>query len=398
MSRPRAELQFGSDSFLDVVANIVGILIILVVVTGLKINKTPIVVNLPDEDGTTESTIVVPSEIDLTPNPIAISPADEQPRDSEPAVPETVVQVAPPAPIELPIPDEVDEPEEPLPPLPPIVIPTELVDYAKQLEAELAELKLSEAELAERLKQSNLLQSTLLEKQSSMKSQLIDKKRALTLTQKKTATLEADLDLARQTLIRLTRQVEDVENQPAPVETLEHKVTPISKVVTGKEKHYRLDKNRVAEVPIDEFVTRFREQMDRRRDWLAKTRQHQGEIGPLQGFTMHYAVRVDSVSEFDRGGYGGFRISLAQWEVRPEKGFKGEAAETALKKGSKFYDSLLGISPDTTLTFWVYPDSYELYRKLQKFTQQQGFSVAARPLPEGVPIAGSPNGSRSASQ
>ena len=39
--RPPAELQFGSDSFLDVVANIVGILIILIVIAGLRVSQIP---------------------------------------------------------------------------------------------------------------------------------------------------------------------------------------------------------------------------------------------------------------------------------------------------------------------------------------------------------------------
>ena len=37
--RPKGELQFGSDSFLDVVTNIVGILIILVMLVGGRAKK-----------------------------------------------------------------------------------------------------------------------------------------------------------------------------------------------------------------------------------------------------------------------------------------------------------------------------------------------------------------------
>src|SRR5580658_11025412 len=36
------EMEFGSDSFLDVVANIVGILIILIVVAGIKAGASPV--------------------------------------------------------------------------------------------------------------------------------------------------------------------------------------------------------------------------------------------------------------------------------------------------------------------------------------------------------------------
>ncbi|MFQ5732786.1 MAG: hypothetical protein ACE5KM_12640, partial [Planctomycetaceae bacterium] len=43
MSRRRSgELEFGSDSFLDIIANIVGILIILIVVAGLRVARAPV--------------------------------------------------------------------------------------------------------------------------------------------------------------------------------------------------------------------------------------------------------------------------------------------------------------------------------------------------------------------
>ena len=38
----RAELGFGSDSFLDIIANIVGILIILIVVAGMRVSNAPV--------------------------------------------------------------------------------------------------------------------------------------------------------------------------------------------------------------------------------------------------------------------------------------------------------------------------------------------------------------------
>ena len=42
MSRRREfEIMFGSDSFLDVVANIVGILIILIVIAGVRVSQAP---------------------------------------------------------------------------------------------------------------------------------------------------------------------------------------------------------------------------------------------------------------------------------------------------------------------------------------------------------------------
>ena len=381
--RPRGELQFGSDSFLDVVANIVGILIILIVIAGLRVSQMPVVTSVAANAETTESTSSPVTEVEPEATALVNSPIE---------IPQEVAS-QPPEP-------EDEQPQPTPPPLPPLEAPQELVSAAQELETELSTLKNNEAQLVKRMKLTQEEHESLLERQQRIKKMIADKSTAIIETRKQAAVAEADLELARETLARLAKQVRELELAPANVETLEHKITPISRVVNGREKHYRLEKNRVSEVPIEELVNRFREQIDRRKEFLVKTRQYQGEIGPLQGFNMRYHVHVESMSDLDaaRMGHGGYRISLSSWEIHPEPGHKGETAEVALRRGSKFYQSILGASPDTTLTFWVYPDSYPLFRSLQKFTHEHGFSVAGRPLPDGVPIAGSPNGSKSASQ
>ena len=50
------------------------------------------------------------------------------------------------------------------------------------------------------------------------------------------------------------------------------------------------------------------------------------------------------------------------------------------------------------VTFWVYPDSFEMFRKLRDHVYERGHDVAGRPLPAGTPIAGSRNGSASRGQ
>ena len=50
------------------------------------------------------------------------------------------------------------------------------------------------------------------------------------------------------------------------------------------------------------------------------------------------------------------------------------------------------------MTLWVYPDSFTLFRKLREDLQARGYLVAARPLPDGMAIRGSPAGSLSAGQ
>ena len=68
--KPREEMEFGSDSFLDVVANVVGILIILMVLAGIRAKTAPVVL---DEEFTS------PKSADASPPPVlAAAPVDEE--------------------------------------------------------------------------------------------------------------------------------------------------------------------------------------------------------------------------------------------------------------------------------------------------------------------------------
>jgi hypothetical protein len=77
----------------------------------------------------------------------------------------------------------------------------------------------------------------------------------------------------------------------------------------------------------------------------------------------------------------------------------GEPIDAALKPGSNFRRSLEMLSPRTyTITVWSYPDSFGEFRKLQQDLYALGYSVAARPLPEGAPIGASPHGTKSSAE
>ena len=306
--RPPAELQFGSDSFLDVVANIVGILIILIVIAGLRVSQTPVVLP-PVKSDSTESTSgqIASSLPDLVDEP---EPAEK------PVITPQIVVVQP-----VEEPPVEDEPEPPPPaPLPELVAPRELVDLSEQLESEIGAIKEEHALLAKRSKQSGLRQSTLLERRQAIQEKLAEQSQELDASRKNLAKTEADIVLLRQTLERLKVQLNNLEFKPKNVEALEHRITPISRVVNGTEKHYRLEKNRVVEVPVDDLIHQFQRQLERRKEWLVKTRQQNGEIGPIRGFTMRYHLSFDTLSGLQsaRFGHEGFVLRVSRWEVRPD--------------------------------------------------------------------------------
>ncbi|MFG0333406.1 MAG: hypothetical protein ACF8TS_08605 [Maioricimonas sp. JB049] len=182
--------------------------------------------------------------------------------------------------------------------------------------------------------------------------------------------------------------------------TLRHRVTPVGRDVDGAEIHFRLEGNRVAYVPLNDLAERLQRYIMRQRDFLLRQERYEGSIGPVDGFEMRYVIARQPMSVLDELKYGQrvIRMGVRQWIIEPLDTLPTESLDEALRPGSRFYQALQGALPDATLTFWVYPDSFELHRQLQEFAHANGFSVAARPLPAGVPITGSPSGSKSQAQ
>jgi len=356
MSRRKrnGEIGFGSDSFLDIIANIVGILIILIVVSGLRVSQAP---------------VTLANKTD-TPEPIASAPTKPSARM---AAPEPIV------------------PTEPSPGLVAAVRTLEqetksLLAQSATDAAEARQLAAKQAELARRLAGNRRLYDAELT--------------TLEADNRGISTLRRSVNGLRAQVRQATLDLKTAEQIKAPVEKLEHKVTPVSRVVKTKEVHFRVSAGRVVLVPLDQLMTRLKSQVERQKSWLAKFRQHQGKVGPVNGFTMTYIVARQSLSVVDqlRSGSNMMRIGVTEWKLEVDSGLVGETPSEALSERSLFIDSLRNVEPEATLTFWVYPDSFAEFRKLQSFAHANGFTVAGRPLPFGIPIAGSPNGTRSAGQ
>ncbi len=210
--------------------------------------------------------------------------------------------------------------------------------------------------------------------------------------------LTAELDDLQSELDGIGRQISDVPSEK--VEVLRHRLNPIGREVRGQELHFRIAAGRIAKVPIEELVETLKPQIQRQKDWIAKYHRQTGSVGPIDGFSLEYVVERQRMTVLDelRTGSQMMRISVTGWKAVPEPNLLTETADEALRPDSKFMQALRLADKGATLTFWIYPDSFDAYRELQEVAHAEGLSVAARPLPEGVPIAGSPSGSKSSSQ
>jgi len=96
-------------------------------------------------------------------------------------------------------------------------------------------------------------------------------------------------------------------------------------------------------------------------------------------------------------GNSGIGVGLATFI--PERVDLGETLAVALADNSEFRRMLVRTNArDTTITLWTYPDCDKEYQALNKYLHERGYSVAGRPMPDGLPISGSYRGSKSSAQ
>jgi hypothetical protein len=152
---------------------------------------------------------------------------------------------------------------------------------------------------------------------------------------------------------------------------------------------------------MDAAVAALKAEFERSINRMRFESEIEGKIGPIGGFRISYTIRRHDVSmrTYEETGMGGSVVRLEKFSLLPVSSQLGETFDEALRPGSELREALARSRPGrTTVTAWVYPNGFEEFRRLRKAMYELGFEMAGRPMPEGEPIGGSPNGSRSAAQ
>lgn len=374
------EIAFGSDSFLDIVANIVGILIILMVIAGVRVSQMPAPSDEPQAPSSGQQQHVA---TDVPEPPRVI----QRPRSLPRKLP--AARQAPPPP-----PTAVSPP-------PPLSPPPELVGQIAAVSQEIERLSSAAASLTSTLSQKVADAQSVRQRISVSSAALTREHEVLDQGRQTVAALQSGLEADQRAIAGLHLEQAEVEaSQPAP-QILRHKLTPIGKVVDGEELHFLLAEGRVAVVPVDKLAEELKGEILRKKTQLLRGQTRIGTVGPVQGFTMEYVVEREAVSlrEELQSGVAVVRIGVSEWRILPQPTAVFETADEALQPRSRFLTALRAAGAHAALTYWVYPDSFSLHRELQDFAHLNGFDVAARPLPFGIPITGSSTrGSRSVAQ
>jgi hypothetical protein len=208
----------------------------------------------------------------------------------------------------------------------------------------------------------------------------------------------------RQRRQQLTEDVRALQMLPRPRKALYYR-TPVSQPVQAEQFMFECQQGRVA------FIDLAGLQAEMRRDLVAKgeelkTRWQTDEVTAAIGaFQLRYRVErepgfADAVAPGAApAGSAGYRYGIAGWTVEPITAARGEDLATALADGSDFRRITDALDArQAVVTFWVYPDSFELFRRLRDYLYERDLVVAGRPLPSGIPIAASRHGTLSRGQ
>jgi hypothetical protein len=336
----------GQDSFVDVVTNLVGILIVLVLIVGVRVKPAW-------RASQTASAATEPTTTDGA----AAKAAD----DAKAAAAKELTDLKATA-------DGVER---------------DVRQVAKQIadvDGELAR------RAVEREKVATLI-SAAEHEIDDHRSKLDGAAREEFDLKRQAAGLESELQASQSELQR-------AKNAPPPVAELKHYMTPISRTVFGKEIHFRLCDHRIAYLPMDELIERAKTEIHAEGTSASELTDHVHIVGPFGGFTMEFTMTMEPGP--DRGQYA---ISLKESRFLPAPGQIGETTDDALRPDSEFNRRLNTLDrQQTTVTIWVYPESFPDYRRINDELYRLGFGIAARPMPVGMPIGMSSRGTRSAAQ
>ena len=389
---PQTDFESGQDSFLDVVSNIVGILIILVVIVGAQV-KHGLASHKIRELQETHADLELE---EISENFLHVSKTDADPDtklknelDGESLLDEELRKTQ----SELARSEEEREQRAKL-------IRT-LRTEMETLSDSLSQTQHFEQEIVEATDQTarmNAEQSVFAQECVALETRLRVIRKEMDSSTDAQEQKEREIVLLSQESIVLENQIAELEarlkflreqhSQNGGPKMIEHKMTPIVHSVDSREFHFILDRGRVLYVPLEELLKEYQRRSSDIAYSLMKDGRRTDVFGPYDGFRIHTETQL-------RGGQIGVYWKL----LPPDIEEAGEKIEDAVQPISKFHHYLEKLQPGKdTLTFWIYPEGFATFSQIKEDAYQHGFAIASRPLPNGMPIAGSPEGQKSVAQ
>jgi uncharacterized coiled-coil protein SlyX len=404
MSRRRndEELPFSLDSFLDIVANLVGILIRLIVMVGMTVRTLP-PASAKQLDARQEAQRKHEEQLAAATKDWEEAKAKIDAENARRATLRKDLLASRDAELARRTQAEADRRRE-----------QEKLDAAAEARRRAVAERYALIKNIERQAASLEGEAEALRRRATGEASLLDRElaavRAVEIKagaqEKSLEELRADVsrrqsELDRQRLEResLDDQLEDLKKQiaalaatPGPIKNWTHYGAAIAQRVEIEERHFRCLGGRVAATYMEDLIEMLRRELF---DAFENKRMPSGgKLGPIGGFYLKYRLTTPDPGERRFGRGPGF--ALERFELEAESEFLGEKADAALAESSRFRETLAKADPRThVITLWVYPDSFAVAKAIERDLHERGYAVALRPLPKDKPISGSPDGSAS---
>ncbi len=338
--RPRRhQIEFSFDSFLDVVANVIGIVVRLILVAWVGARSYTAAMQLAAETAPVEAT--------ATASPTT---ADD------------------------PLSPELEK------------IRRELVDARRRLLEQLGKLQLADQETSETRTQL----AELAKQHDALTAEANRVGVELAGKGAKVRTVLASADELKRRGDEVLKQIKALEKLPPQKQVLRYH-TPVSRVVHADEMFFECRHGRVTYIDLPAFMQEIRASLEDKVDALKTQWRVTAVTSAVGAFRLRYIVEREK-SGLDSLGGGpsgsGFRYGLSAWSAEAITEERGETLEAALRPNSQFRRLVDRLdSRITVVTFWVYPDSFAQFRRLRDHLYERDVEVAGRPLTEGAQIA-----------
>ena len=331
--RNEEEFAVGDDAFMDTIANLVGIMIILVVIVGSK----------GFDAARTLAREEVQDQMEQLRTPTA--KAENLDRD-------------------------VDE----------------QIDQLQQYEVETAYRNAERMTLVD--------QKTLIDQEIQKRLEQLDARA------KQAFEVDAQVGALERQFEELTKQQGELPEVQKSVIALQHLPTPMAKTVFGKELHVMIRDHQLSVIPWDSLVDLLKSSARSTASRNSQRDKFEDVLGPIDGFLMRYRLISKSGLMSDgRVAAMGKMVELERFELEETRDVLRESVEASLAQKGRLRAELDATrSNHTTVTVWVYPESFNEFRKLKELLYKEGCLCAARPLPRDMRIGASPQGSSSTAQ
>jgi hypothetical protein len=213
--------------------------------------------------------------------------------------------------------------------------------------------------------------------------------------------IRRQLNEAQLTLDELTREQMALLSEEPDSEEIQCEPTPLARVVTGKEVHVLLADDHVAAVPFDELLELLKADAEANVWRLRDQDELERTVGPVNGFRLRYwFVKASVVARNESGTVVAGRFPrFSHCFFLPETTPIGEPALESLRPNSELRQFLQRFNAQgTTVTIWTYPGNYDRLRQVKRTIRELGFQIALRPLPKGMPIGASRTGTESVTE